>query len=315
MIVTVPANAGFWRGYVITLRPYLMFVSGAAALVGLALADMPVWRLLLGGVVLFVVYGLGQALTDVFQTDTDRLSAPERPLVRGDISREAVLATSLGGLGVCALVIAWLNPWTLMPSAVGIALLATYTPMKRRWWAGPPWNAAVVALLPLLGRLCAGGTLVAVLTERPVRLAMGSAFGTYAVFVVLGCLKDLDADRATGYATIAVRFSRRAAVGAGALFAFFGLGCSWLLVAPGVPGASSLLWYMGAGALVAAHALLWSNTRDEEAWPGVVASVFGFVALHLGEVALFRPGWLPATVALLVAAVIALWLRPNRRQI
>jgi 4-hydroxybenzoate polyprenyltransferase len=313
--VTAPANGRFWRGYVTTLRPYLMFGSGAAGLVGLALADMPAWRLLLGGVVLFVVYGLGQALTDVFQTDTDRLSAPERPLVRGTIRRDAVLAASLGGLGACALIIAWLNPWTLIPSAAGIVLLATYTPMKRRWWAGPPWNAAVVALLPLLGRLCAGGTLVTVLAERPVRLAMGSAFGTYAVFVVLGYLKDVEADRATGYATIAVRFGRRAAVAAGALCASFGLACSWVLVAPGVPDASSLLWYAGAGAIVAAHALLWSNARDEEAWPGVVASVIGFVALHLGEVAMLRPAWLPATVALLVLAVTALWLRPNRRQI
>jgi 4-hydroxybenzoate polyprenyltransferase len=311
----MPPDAGFWRGYVTTLRPYLMFVSGAAGLVGLALADMPAWRLLLGGVVLFIVYGLGQALTDVFQTDTDSLSAPERPLVRGTISREAVLATSLSGLGACALVVAWLNPWTLVPSALGIGLLATYTPMKRRWWAGPPWNAAVVALLPLLGRLCAGGTLVAVLAERPVRLAMGSAFGTYAVFVVLGYLKDVEADRATGYGTMAVRFGRRAAVAASAVFASFGLACSWMLVAPNVWGASALLWYGGAGAFLAAHGLLWSNARDEDAWPGVVASVIGFVALHLGEAALLRPAWLPIMVALLVGAIVAVWLRPNRRQV
>ena len=315
MTVAVVPSAGFWRAYLTTLRPYLMFVSGAAGLVGLALADMSVWRLLVGGVVLFIVYGLGQALTDVFQTDTDSLSAPERPLVRGTIGRGAVLTTSVGLLVVCALVMAALNPWTMAPSGVGIALLATYTPMKRRWWGGPPWNAAVVALLPLIGRLCAGGTLVAVLAERPVRLAMGSAFGTYAVFVVLGYLKDVGADLATGYATIAVRFGRRAAVVAGAGFMLIGLACSWMLVGPDGLRPDGLLWYAGAGALAAAHGLLWSNMRDEQAWPGVVASVIGFVALHLGEVALLRPAWLPAMVALLGAAIAALWLRPNRRQI
>jgi len=39
-----------------------------------------------------------------------------------------------------------------------------------------------------------------------------SVFGTYAVFVLIGYLKDVEADRATGYQTIAVRFGRRAAV-------------------------------------------------------------------------------------------------------
>ncbi|MBM3297987.1 MAG: penicillin-binding protein 2, partial [Candidatus Aminicenantes bacterium] len=55
-------------------------------------------RLALGFLPLFLSYGFGQALTDCFQTDTDSLSAPYRPLVRGTISRGQVLAVSLGGL-------------------------------------------------------------------------------------------------------------------------------------------------------------------------------------------------------------------------
>ena len=69
------------------MRPYLLFVSGASGLVGLALADSLVGpSLLVAALPFFLSYGLGQAITDTFQTDTDALSSPYRPLVRGAIS-------------------------------------------------------------------------------------------------------------------------------------------------------------------------------------------------------------------------------------
>jgi len=142
------ASPAFWRGFAITLRPYPMFVSGAAGPVGLALGAACGTLAAAAFAALFASYGFGQALTDVFQTDTDALSAPERPLVRGEVGRGAVLAASLVGLPACALVLAVANPWTLVPSTLAVALLATCTPLKRRWWGGPPWNSAAVALLP-----------------------------------------------------------------------------------------------------------------------------------------------------------------------
>jgi len=58
-----------------------------AGLVGLAFApDLPPGRVLLAFVPLFLSYGFGQALTDCFQIDTDAVSAPYRPLVRGIVS-------------------------------------------------------------------------------------------------------------------------------------------------------------------------------------------------------------------------------------
>ncbi|MHC4067126.1 MAG: hypothetical protein ACYSUI_21845, partial [Planctomycetota bacterium] len=62
-------SADFWRAFATTLRPYLMFISGAAGMVGLALAgelDRPVF--VGSSMVFFLSYGLGQSVTDVFQT-------------------------------------------------------------------------------------------------------------------------------------------------------------------------------------------------------------------------------------------------------
>ena len=81
--VATPLAPVFWRHYWTTLRPYLFFVSGISGLVGMALfPDLSGPRLALGFAALFISYGLGQAVTDVFQTDTDSISAPYRPLVR-----------------------------------------------------------------------------------------------------------------------------------------------------------------------------------------------------------------------------------------
>ena len=105
----------FWRAFGVTMRPYLLFVSGASGMVGLALAPA------LGGLVLvlaalpfFLSYGLGQAITDTFQTDTDALSSPYRPLVRGEITRAQVLVLSLCALLAIGLLFALLNPWSIL---------------------------------------------------------------------------------------------------------------------------------------------------------------------------------------------------------
>ncbi len=293
-----------------------MFVSGAAALPGLALARAPLAHVVPAFIVLFLSYGLGQALTDVFQTDTDALSAPERPLVQGTIDKRTVLIASLAGLTGCAAVIVWLSPTAAVPAGIAIALLATYTPMKRRWWGGPPWNAAAVALLPLLGRMAAGTGLAEALADGAVRAAMLSSFGTYTVFVLLGYLKDVEADRATHYNTVAVRFGRRAAVLGSAAFAALGLTASvWLVQPRPTVSAGTALWSLGAIVLAGAHVLAFRSTSDEDAWPGIQASVHGFVAVHLGEAAAIEPRWTSVAWMLFGASIVAMFRRPVRRQV
>ena len=147
-------HARFWTAYWITMRPYLLFVSGAAGLAGLAFAaDSSVIRIAVALIPLFFSYGLGQALTDCFQTDTDSLSSPYRPLVRGIISKKQVAAVSLAGLSLSLLILMSLNVAMLIPGILAVFGLLTYTFLKRTWWGGPPWNSWIVAMLPIMGRL------------------------------------------------------------------------------------------------------------------------------------------------------------------
>lgn len=312
------ASAGFWSHYWVTLRPYLFFVSGSAGWVGLALAPkVDGVALVLAGMAFFFTYGLGQALTDVTQTDTDALSAPYRPLVRGEISKTAVAGVSLAGLVACAVIFGALNPWTLGVSALAVFGLATYTPLKRRWWGGPLWNSWIIALLPLIGWLCQGGRPWDLWQHGQVMAAMGSTFGTYATFVILGYFKDIEADRATGYDTVVVHFGRRVGVAVSAAFLVFGMACSWFLIGPhlyaSVPGLA--LWGAGALALVSGHLRTLPLTRDDQAGPVLVVVVIGFVLFHLGEAVLLRPAWIGWTSVVAVAAAFALLRRPSRGQV
>lgn len=320
-----PVTSGrFWRAYAVTVRPYLLCVSGVSGLVGLALADALQGPLLAAAAIpFFLSYGLGQAITDTFQTDTDALSSPFRPLVRGEITREQVIVVSLGGLLFIALLYALLNPWTLPLAALAVAGVVLYTPFKRRWWGGPPWNSWVVATLPLLGVLLGGGTPAEALARPEVWLAMGSVYFSYAVFVLLGYFKDVEADRATGYDTIVVRFGRPSALRVSALHAALALVCSIALVCASVDAipldwaglVGAALWIGGALSLAVAHVRLAGTMRDDEAYPGIALVVVGYVALHLGEATLLRPAFGLAAVLVFPFSVVMLYHRTEKTQV
>lgn len=319
------ASAGFWRGYLITMRPYLLFVSGATGLLGLAMApEVSPARLWAAFSVFFLSYGVGQALTDVFQTDCDAISAPYRPLVRGEITKKQVLGVSAAAGLLITLVLAALSLWTLLLCVAAWSGLATYTWAKRRWWAGPAWNSAVVAIIPPAALLATGTDLGRALGSPLVVPGTLSAFFSYAVFVILGYFKDVEADRATGYVTLPVRFGRGVSVVISALCAVASVASSsWMLARGGVlraPDAAGhaaglLAWAGGALALLAAHVVIRRATVDAEAHPGIALCVRGYVVMHFGACAALRPALAPLAVLMLVLFEIALATRPSASQI
>ena len=126
----------FWSAYLIHMRPYLLFVSGTAGLAGIAASPsdpIPKTLFWMGFVPLFLGYGFGQALTDCTQVDTDRLSAPYRPLSQGIVTPTSIGAVSLLGLVLGVGLLVWLNPWNAITGTLAILGLATYTFFKRRF--------------------------------------------------------------------------------------------------------------------------------------------------------------------------------------
>ncbi len=313
------------RAYVVTMRPYLLFVSGITGIVGLALAPSgPLWTTLVLATAFFLSYGFGQALTDCFQMDTDALSAPYRPLVRGEIRRKDVLGVSLIGLTVIGVVLALHHPLNMPLAAVAVVGLATYTPFKRRPWAGPFYNAWIVALLALIGYVSgAGAAGVALSGSAEVVAVLGSVFFGYANFVLAGYYKDLSADRATGYRTLPAVVGVRRAAMVSDVFAVLCVASAAVVVYGALAGRGFAAGHgialaflaAGCGSSILAQLRLHRVTDEREAHRAIAPVVDTFVLVTAAMATALKPDWWPSVAALLIVYRIAMTRRPMREQI
>jgi geranylgeranylglycerol-phosphate geranylgeranyltransferase len=317
----------FWKAYWVTMRPYLLFISGSAGIAGFVEGPERGIVVTLGVFfAFFFSYGLGHGITDTFQMDTDSLSSPYRPLVRGIIRREHSLLVSLVLLVVCCAILFLLNPWILLLGLICVLGLVTYTYFKRRWWGGPFYNAWIVALLPIIGKLAATGSSASLpsIFEKGILLPVViSVFFSYANFVLMGYFKDISADRSSGYNTFVVVFGwKKAAVGSDvfALLSVFatGWGISSILL---TEEAFSMRW-LSVGVLLCAVIILFlaqvgiHRTRDEnEAYRPIAYVVRGFILLRLAEICALRPSWIVLALLFYVAFEYMLKKRPEKKQV
>lgn len=317
-------SRGFLRSYLITMRPYLLFISGTAGIVGLAFIEEPsIIRVILAFIPLFLSYGLGQALTDCFQIDTDAISAPYRPLVRGIISRKQVLSVSLTGLAVGILIMAYLNPKILIFGILSVIGLLTYTSFKRTWWGGPPWNSWIVALLPIMGRLVDREYQIKTIIRfgdsysLAFFLSIIAIFFGYANFVVMGYFKDISADRRTGYRTFPVVFGWKpaaiysdltamvVAVLTGSVLFLTGNLNIWGIVIFAIAVAVNLY------AQIKIH-----QTRDESKTHGPIGNVVrAFILYCMAIIVTLKPNWLIFIAVFYLLFELTLKLRPEKSQV
>jgi 4-hydroxybenzoate polyprenyltransferase len=311
----------FWLDYAVTMRPYLLFVSAVTGMAGLSLVNgVPLPSLIVLGVMFFLTYGFAQALTDCFQTDTDRLSAPYRPLVRGTLRPRDVMVVSLIGLAACAAIVIAFNPANVLVAALTIVGVATYTWFKKRWWAGPWYNAWIVSLVVLIGYLAGAGAVGKTGVVSPALLGiMLAALAAYANFVLTGYFKDIRADRATGYRTLPVVFGRRisAWVSDGfAVLAFAGAGIAL----------SGRAWDIGvwfalpflAAAVVSMGLAQWRLHRvrtDAGAHRAIEPVVHSYILLLAALAVANQPLWAPFVPAFYFAFVWTVSHRPMAAQI
>ena len=313
------ASAEFVRAYWTTMRPYLLFVSGSAGLAGLALGpSLPLGDTLLLGAVFFLAYGFGQALTDCFQIDTDTLSAPYRPLVRGEIRRSDVLLVSLAGLALCGVIVVAYAAINLLLAGLTVFGLLTYTWFKRRWWGGPLYNALIVGVLCLIGY--ASATAGALTWSAAVAGTLAAVVFGYANFVLTGYLKDVSADRATGYRTFPVVFGLRATARVSDLLAALALaGCALALagVQPGTPGrvAGVVFVAAGAGASLLAQLRVHRVGDERQAYRAIAPVVHAFVLTLIGLAAARKPAWAVPLALYYLAFIFTLRRRPVREQV
>jgi len=310
----------FLNALVIHMRPYLLFVSGSAGLAGMALAwqnGNNVLLFILAFIPFFLGYGFGQALTDCFQTDTDSISASYRPLVKKEISPRSLIIVSLSGLTAIGIPIILLNPNNILFCMLSILGLATYTFFKKNFWmAGPFYNGWIVMLLPVMGFLATNGkSLSSLLNQQLLLLCIVTLF-SYANFVLMGYLKDISADRKTGYHTFPVVFGWNKTVWLADLFlVLFSIGIL-SLVEPENPIAFSvviLALLVALSGQLKAH-LTKTKTEENAAYP-IISTVRTFILLHCAVALYFQPAWIWFCLLFYGAFELVLFSRPEKNQI
>ena len=308
----------FFRAYFIHMRPYLLFVSGAAGAMGIAMGKTdgtPEWKCWLAFAPFFLGYGFGQALTDCFQTDTDKLSAPYRPLSQEIISIQSVLIVSISGLLASGLVLLWLHPLSFALSILAVFGLATYSFVKRHFWFGGPfYNAWIVMLLPVMGYFISQPKDVWQFSSDNYGYIFITLF-SYANFVLIGYLKDIEADKATNYKTFPVVLGWDRTVLTGDIFVLITLLLFWQQIeinawslAFGIAG--SIVMVAGQ---ISAHK---TSEKDERgAMVPIASTVRSFILLHIAVILHFQPDWYGYAWIYYSLFEWALYRRPSKHQI
>lgn len=216
---------GFVRAYISSMRLYYAFVTGIAGWIGVSfysyLNSTPELSVRNIGilVILFLSWGINQIVNDYLGLPEDRLNAPNRPMVTGELNTNLALAVS-ATLMAGVIILSWfLNPWSIAPIIIGVLLNVLYEYAKAWSLFGNLIFGLSIAMCTVYGFLAAGPVPEPALTTNRVSVfilvTVMNGLMTYFTY-----FKDYAGDKAAGKHTFIVRHGLRMARVAGVLGAF-----------------------------------------------------------------------------------------------
>jgi len=207
----------FIKAYIKSMRLYYAFVTGISGWIGVAfyeyIAKSPFQTVELVPetekkalilIMLFLSWGTNQIINDYLGLKEDRLNAPNRPMVSGELNPEKALAFT-GILLMMTLLITYtyLEPIALIPAILGIGLNILYEYAKGHGVFGNIVFGLMIAMCTAFGFLAAGPTASPYFTASRVSVlilvaVMNGLMTFYTYF------KDYEGDKIAGKRTIIV---------------------------------------------------------------------------------------------------------------
>jgi len=323
MLTRLSHTTSFFSGYWITMRPYLLFISGITGMCGLSYsASLPFFSEFLLFAVFFFSYGFGQALTDCFQMDTDSLSSPYRPLVQGTLRKKDVMVVSLLGLAACGIILGIFSFANLFLAFFCVVGLSTYTYFKKRWWGGPWYNSWIVVLVFLMG-FQSGSTLSFDQYRLEFYCTITTVFFGYANFVLTGYFKDVEADRSTGYHTLVVEHGRKISSNVSNVFALLFTLSGIVSVILVLKGRSIDISSVAAiTLLIVAVYFSWYSqyklrhvTDDQHAYLAILPCIHSYITMIASITIVNKPSWMIFLLIYYALYFLTIKLRPEQSQI
>lgn len=211
----------FVKLYVKSMRLYYSFVTGIAGWLGFAFYQhiatdyrtveiMPsVERQIVIISILFLSWGVNQIINDYLGLKEDRINAPQRPMVTGELNHKAALSVS-AALMLVVFFITWfyLERIALIPLVLGVLLNVLYEYSKSRGILGNIVFGLMITMCSAYGFLAAGPTQAPYFTKSRLSVIaivwlMNGLMTFYTYF------KDYKGDRRAGKNTIIVHYGLR----------------------------------------------------------------------------------------------------------
>jgi len=210
----------------------------------------------------------------------------------------------------------YLNIWNTLICLLSIFGLATYSIIKKKYWFGGPfYNAWIVALLPIMGYISITGESILDLSALRLSYLIIMSFFSYASFVLIGYLKDISADRVTGYKTFPVVFGWNASVWVNNIFVILSVIFCFILVKISTIG----IICMALASMIAISGQLYAHftkTKEESnAFFPITSTVRSFIIWHIAVILTDHPEHIIAVAIFYFLFEVALYLRPEKEQI
>lgn len=226
--VGVPASVNiikFLRAYVKSMRLYYAFITGIAGWIGVSFyhfvkpESVNYWRSAAILAVLFLSWGINQIINDFLGLPEDRINAPHRPMVTGELNPKAAIRLSAILLIGVTIASFFLNPWAVLPLAIGVLLNVLYEYAKAWSLIGNVVFGFSIAMCTVYGFGAAGPLPDPLFTSNRtcaiILVALLNGLMTYYTY-----FKDYTGDLQAGKRTFVVQHGITVARYAGVVGAF-----------------------------------------------------------------------------------------------
>ena len=202
------------------MRLYYSFITGIAGWLGVAyyeylansstehtseVAPSPEKKFVIL-LLLFLSWGINQIINDFLGLKEDRINAPHRPMVTGELNPSGAMAVT-GVLLVITGGITWfyLEPFALIFLFAGVVLNIIYEYAKGHGIAGNIIFGLMITMAPLYGGYASGPTDTTVLKPHRISILL-LVWCINGLMTFYTYFKDYDGDKAAGKKTIVVKY-------------------------------------------------------------------------------------------------------------
>lgn len=192
--------------YVKSMRPYLFFLSGMTGLLGIVFSGVNPSAVKVIAVlsVVFLGWGVNQVINDLLGLREDRINAPHRPLVTGELPVEfAVLLSTLFCL-LGGIVTYFLNPQALILYFSVFLLNIFYEYAKKIPLLGNLIFGFLLAPCVYYGAMCVNNKGLEILLDKNLLLLSLGVILVNITVAFFTYYKDYRGDSATGNKTVIV---------------------------------------------------------------------------------------------------------------